>query len=60
MNGLNRIRKKRDQNTINDIVEKLEPVSNNNMVTKEEFLQKIFAKDVVKVKKTTVVGQMFI
>ena len=31
---------KLDENTINDIAEKLELVSNNNMVTKEELLKK--------------------
>ena len=31
---------KRDENTINDIAEKLKSVSNTNMVTKEEFLHK--------------------
>ena len=51
---------KRDQNTINDIAEKLELVSNTNMVTKEELLQKFVAKDVIKNKMITVAGQMFI
>ena len=35
---------KRDENTINDIAEKLELVTNTNMVTKEELLQKFAAK----------------
>ena len=39
---------KRDENTINDIAEKIELVSNTNMVTKEELLQKFVAKDVKK------------
>ena len=51
---------KRDGNTIHDIAEKLELVSNNNMVTKEELLQKFVAKDVIKNKMITVAGQMFI
>ena len=51
---------KQDENTINDIAEKLELVSNTNMVTKENFLQKIVAKDVIKNKMTTVAGQTFI
>ena len=51
---------KRDENTINDIAEKLELVSNTNMVTKEELLQKFVAKDVIKNKMINVAGQMFI
>ena len=41
---------KRNENTINDIAEKLELVSNTNMVTKEELLHKFVAKDVIKIK----------
>ena len=51
---------KQDENTINDIAEKLELVSNTDMITKEEILQKIVAKDVIKNKMITVAGQMFI
>ena len=51
---------KRDQNTINDIAQKLELISNTNMVTKEELLQKFVAKDVIKNKMITLAGQMFI
>ena len=51
---------KRDENTINDIAEKLELVSNTNMVTKEGLLQKFVAKDVIKKRMITVAGQMFI
>ena len=51
---------KQDENTINDIAEKLELVSNTNMVTKEELLQKFIAKDVLKNKMINVAGQMFI
>ena len=51
---------KRDENTMNDIAEKLELVSNTNMVTKEELLQKFVAKDVIKNKMINVAGQMFI
>ena len=51
---------KQDENTINDIAEKLELISNTNMVTKEELLQKFVAKDVMKNKMITVAGQMFI
>ena len=38
---------KRDENTINDIEEKLQLVSNTNMVTKGEFLEKFVAKDLI-------------
>ena len=51
---------KQDENTINDIAEKLELISNTNMVTKEELLQKFVAKDVIRNKMITVAGQMFI
>ena len=51
---------KQDENTINDIAENLELVSNTNMVTKEELLQKFVAKDVIKNKMINVAGQMFI
>ena len=51
---------KRDEITINDIAEKLELISNTNMVTKEELLQKFVAKDVIKNKMINVAGQMFI
>ena len=51
---------KQDENTINDIAEKLELISNTNMVTKEELLQKFIAKDVIKNKMINVAGQMFI
>ena len=51
---------KQDESTINDIAEKLELVSNTNMVTKEELLQKFVAKYVIKIKMITVAGQMFI
>ena len=45
---------------MNDIAEKLQLVSNTNMVTKEELLQKFVAKDVIKNKMITVAGQMLI
>ena len=51
---------KRDENTMNDIAEKLELVSNTNMVTKEELLQKFVAKGVIKNKMITVAGLIFI
>ena len=51
---------KQDEDTIIDIAEKLELVSNTNMVTKEELLQKFVAKDVIRNKMINVAGQMFI
>ena len=51
---------KQDENTINDIAEKLELTSNTNMITKEELLHKFIAKDVIKNKMVNVAGQMFI
>ena len=51
---------KQDENTIDDIAEKLGLISNTNMVTKEELLQKFVAKDVMKNKMINVAGQMFI
>ena len=52
--------KLKQENTINDFAEKLEIVSNTNMVMKEELLQKLVAKDVLKNKMITVAGQMLI
>ena len=51
---------KQDENTINEVAEKLDLISNTNMVTKEELLQKFVAKDVIKNKMINVAGQMFI
>ena len=51
---------KQDETTIKDIAEKLELISNTNMVTKEQLLQKFVAKDVIKNKTINVAGQMFI
>ena len=51
---------KQDEKTINDLAQKLELVSNTNMATKEELLQKFVAKDVIKNKMINVAGQMFI
>ena len=51
---------KQDDDTINEVAEKLELISNTNMVTKEELLQKFVAKDVIKNKMINVAGQMFI
>ena len=51
---------KRDETAIKDVAEKLELVSNTNMVTKEELLQKFVAKDVIKNKLITVAGHMYI
>ena len=49
-----------DENAINDIAEKLELVAKTIMVTKEELLPILVAKDVIKNKMITVAGQMFI
>ena len=51
---------KRDENILNDLSEKLELVSNTNMVTKEELLQKFVPEDVIKNRMITVAGQIFI
>ena len=51
---------KRDENTINDIAEKLELLVNTNMITKEELFMKFVSKDVLINKMITVAGQMFI
>ena len=51
---------KRGENTINEVAEKLELISNTNMVTKEELLHKFVAKDVIKNKMIDVAGQAFI
>ena len=50
---------KQDENTTNDIAENLELLSDTNMVTKEEILQKFVAKVVIE-KIFSVAGQMFI
>ena len=51
---------KLDEDTVIDVAEKLKLVSNTNMVTKEELLHKIIAKDVIKNKMINVAGQVFI
>ena len=51
---------KQNEDTINDIAQKLELVSKTNMVTKGELLQKFVATDVIKNKLINVAGQMFI
>ena len=51
---------KRDDDTVYEIAEKLQLISNTNMVTKEELLHKFIAKDVIKNKMINVAGQMFI
>ena len=51
---------KQDEDTVIDIAEKLQLVSNTNMITKEELLQKFVARDVIKNKMINVAGQMFI
>ena len=51
---------KQDEDTVIDVAEKLKLISNTNMATKEELLQKFIAKDVIKNKMINVAGQMFI
>ena len=51
---------KRDDDNVYEVAEKLELISNTNMATKEEPLQKFIAKDVIKNKMINVAGQMFI
>ena len=51
---------RQDEDTVIDVAEKLKLVSNTNMITKEELLQKFIAKDVIKNKMITVAGQMSI
>ena len=46
----------RDENTKDDIAEKLELVFKSNMVTKEEILHKFVAKDVIKNKMIAITG----
>ena len=50
---------RQDEDTVIDVAEKLKLISNTNMLTKEELLQKFIAKDVIK-KMINVAGQMFI
>ena len=50
---------KRAEVTINDIAEKLELVSNTNMLEKEPF-RKLVAKDLMKNKMITVAVEMFV
>ena len=54
------LEKKQDENTINNNAEELELVSNTNMLTKGELLQKFVAKDVNEIKIITVAGQLII
>ena len=51
---------KQEEDTVIDIAEKLELVSNTNMLTKEQLLQKFVTRDVIKNKMINVAGQMFI
>ena len=51
---------KQDESTINDVDEKIELVSNTNIVTKEEVLHKLKGKNVIKTKMLQVTGQTFI
>ena len=51
---------RQDEDTVIDVAEKLKLVSNTNMVTKEELLQKFIAENVIKNKMINIAGQMFI
>ena len=51
---------RRDDDTVYEVAENFELISNTNMATKEELLQKFVAKDVIKNKMIIVAGQMFI
>ena len=51
---------RQNKDTVLDVAEKLKLVSNTNMVTKEEILNKFIAQDVIKNKMINVAGQMFI
>ena len=51
---------KLDETTINDVAEKMELVSNTNIVTKEEVLHKLKVKNMIKTKLLHVSGQCFI
>ena len=51
---------RRDDDTVYEVAENFELLSNTNMATKEELLQKFVAKDVIKNKMIIVAGQMFI
>ena len=54
-----KLQTKQDEKIETDIAEKSELASNTNFVTKEEILQKQFAKDVVKTEMVIVAGQVF-
>ena len=51
---------KQDETTLNDIAEKIELASNTNIVTKEEVLQKLIGKVVIKSKMINVAWQLFL
>ena len=50
---------KRYEKTINDIADKLDLISNTNMISKDELLHNFAAKDVIKNKMIAVAGQLF-
>ena len=47
------IQTEQDENTITDILEKLQMVSNTNMVTKQKVLKELVVKEVTKTKLTS-------
>ena len=49
---------KQDENTINNIAEKLKLVSNTKLLTEEELFRKFVAKNVIENKMITVTGQI--
>ena len=51
---------KQDENTIKDIAEKLELVSNTKLLTNEELLHILTGENVVKFKMINVAAQMFV
>ena len=51
---------KQDKNTIEDFAEKMQIASNTIMVTKQDLLQQLIDKAVVKSKMVDVAGEMFI
>ena len=53
-------KEEQDENTIKDFAEKLQLVSNTKIVTKEESLNKLTAKEVVKTKMLNIAGDVFI
>ena len=51
---------KQVESNVNDNSQKIKIASNTNFLRKEELLQKLIGKDVVKTKMINVAGEMFI